>query len=160
MRKLNLSEWANIAEILASVVIVFSLAYVGLELNQNTKALQHDSYQSVLDSLAEGDLARAMDAELDQIILTGELAPNELGSQEWSRFTSFAFPRMGLYEYMYLAKQQDALSDVQWSAFEPYFSSLVCLPGYEKFLNENKLFYAELFMAYLTQDIISQCGSD
>ena len=158
MRKLNLSEWANIAEILASVVIVFSLAYVAMELNQNTKALQHDSYQSVLDALADGDLARAMDAELDHIIFTGESAPSELDSQEWSRFTSFAFPRIGLYEYMYLAKQQDALSDVQWSAFEPYFSSLVCLPGWEKFLNENKPYYADLFMDYLTRDIFPKCG--
>ena len=45
MSNLKLADWASIAEILTSVVVVVSLIYVGFELNQNTIAIQQSSHQ-------------------------------------------------------------------------------------------------------------------
>lgn len=36
MRKLKLSEWANIAEIVGGAVVVMSLVYVGTQIIENT----------------------------------------------------------------------------------------------------------------------------
>ena len=78
MRSLKLSEWANVAEIVASVVIVASLVYVGLEVNQNTRALQNESYQFVLTALREGNDLLVTDADFYRIFVTGEASPSEL----------------------------------------------------------------------------------
>jgi len=78
MRSLKLSEWANVAEIVASVVIVASLVYVGLEVNQNTRALQNESYQFVLTALREGNDLLVTDADFYRIFVTGEDSPSEL----------------------------------------------------------------------------------
>ena len=50
MRKLKLKDWASVAEISASFVVVASLAYIGLELNQNTKVGFSAPFQDYIES--------------------------------------------------------------------------------------------------------------
>lgn len=157
MGKLNLSEWANVAEIVASIVIVFSLAYVGLELNQNTNAIQQSSYQSTLSMLTEGDLLLASDAELNKIVTAAELNPSTIGNEEWSRFSRYALARIGSWEYMFLARNSGSISSSHWNAFEPYFQNLICTPGYRKFFIENTDFYDMIFANYVTSFINEGC---
>ena len=40
MKKLSLADWGHIAEIFGAVAVVVTLAYVGLQLQQNTAAIQ------------------------------------------------------------------------------------------------------------------------
>ena len=157
MRKLVLSEWANVAEIIASIVIVFSLAYVGLELNQNTTAMQQSSYQSTLGMLTEGDLLLASDGELNEIVTAAESDPSTLGDDDWSRFSRYAIARIGSWEYMFLARNSNSISPAHWEAIEPYFQNLICTPGYRKFYEENTVFYDMSFVEYVTSVINDEC---
>lgn len=155
--KLKLSEWANIAEITASFVIVLSLAYVGLELNQNTTALQLTSYQDTLDKLTSLDLAVAQSSELHKIVSVGKENPDILTDEEWSRFTHFIYPRLGIWEYLFLSRGQGGVSNSQWVAFEPYFVRLSCTPGYIRFFEENEESYAGDFGEYLDGQVLANC---
>jgi len=157
LKRLQLSEWANIAEIIASIVIVFSLAYVGRELNQNTTSIQQTSYQSTLDMLTQGDLLLAENAELDALISKGETNPEQLTAAEWSRFGRFVLTRFGAWEYMYLAKQENSISNAHWSAFEPYFMSQICRGGFRKYYDENGISFDITFREYLDDKISTQC---
>ncbi len=55
---------------------------------------------------------------------------------------------MGEWEYMFLAGETDAISDIQWTAFEPFFTQLFCEPGYQMFWEANKFAYAKPFQKY------------
>lgn len=51
-RKLTLSDLAQLAEILAGIAVVLSLVYVGMQVRQNTQAIEiaaaqqsHDAYR-------------------------------------------------------------------------------------------------------------------
>ncbi len=68
MSKLNLSNWANIAEIGTSVVVVLSLIYIGIELDQNTKATHANSWQTINALLIDLEIAEASDPELSNLI--------------------------------------------------------------------------------------------
>ena len=83
MSKLKLSDFASIAEILASVVVIASLAYIGLELRQNTQAMQQASYQSANDYLLQLDLAQATDEELNRLVMKAESTPADVTEEEW-----------------------------------------------------------------------------
>lgn len=155
--KLKLSEWANVAEIIASFVIVVSLAYVGLELNQNTTALQMSSYQDTLSKLISLDLAVAQSSELHKIVSVGKATPDALTEEEWSRFTHFIYPRLGIWEYLFLSRDLGGVSNSQWQAFEPYFVNLSCSPGYVRFFRENEESYAGEFGDYLDNQVLSKC---
>lgn len=43
MRKLKLSEWSSIAEIMGMLAVVISLIFVGIQIQQNTKQAEADS---------------------------------------------------------------------------------------------------------------------
>ena len=63
-------------------MIIASLGYVGLELNQNTTAIQQSSYQATLDMLTEGDYLLASDEDLNRIVLTAERDPSQLDEEQ------------------------------------------------------------------------------
>ncbi len=157
MQKLKLSEWASVAEIVASVVIIASLAYVGLELNQNTQALQQQSYQSTMGLLAGGDMTLATNEDLLRIVVVAETSPSDVSAEEWLRFTHFVYPRIATWEFLYLAKQENSLSEIQWGAFEPYFVGFSCKRGYMRFWEENQSAFAQAFRVYLDTKVFPEC---
>ena len=160
MRSLKLSEWTNIAEIIASIAIIVSLVYVGLQVKQNTYGFQQSSYQHVLDILVQGDMALAQDAELHRLVTSAMADPKTVPAEEWSRFSHFMFPRIGIWEYIYLARQENALNEFQWTAFEPYFRTLACETGVKKFWQENRNGFAASFNEYVARLIEKDCASE
>jgi len=161
MPNLKLSEWANVAEIAVSFVIVASLAYIGLEVNQNTQALQIASYQSMNNYLLELDVAQASNEDLNRIIMLAETSPSDVTAEEWVRFTKMAYPRYGLWEYMYLAIQENAISENQWLAFEPYFvGEFACKRGYRRFWEEHHFGFSPLFNEYMQSEVLPTCGEN
>ena len=157
MSKLKLSEWANIAEIIASFVVILSLIYVGIELRHNTQALQHDSYQNVLDRMSQEQATLATNEGLLQIVMTAEESPETLTAIEWRRFRHLVLPSLGTWEYIYLANQDGAVSDLQWRAFEPYFLELVCSQGYRKLWNELQYAFSTEYINYMNSMAIPNC---
>jgi hypothetical protein len=157
LRNLKLSEWASIAEIAASFVVILSLAYVGIELRHNTQALQHASYQNVLDRMSEEQLSLAANPDLLEIVMKAEVSPNDLSSLEWRRFRHQTLPAIGTWEYLYVANQEGAVSDLQWKAFEPYFLELICAPGYLKLWDELRYAFSPEFMVYIESTATKAC---
>jgi hypothetical protein len=160
VRKLSLSELANVAEIAGAIVIVASLAYIGIEMNQNTKALQLESYQAMMDNLIQLDIAIATDEDLSRIVATAESEPSVLAEDEWVRFQTMAYPRIGLWEFLFLATQEDALSDVQWQAFQPYYADIACRPGYRRFWELQRHGFSPGFQDYMEAEIHPNCAKE
>jgi hypothetical protein len=160
MSKLKLSDWASLAEIGASLVVVASLAYVGLEIKQNTKAVHAATYQGFVGNLTQVDLAVVTDANLDRIITTGESSPAELSAQEWSTFSRYSLARTGQLELAYVSHMDGTMSDIKWSGIEPFIQSILCLPGYRRFWNESyQSVFAPVFIDYVESNVLPLCSS-
>lgn len=155
---MKLSEWASVSEIVASIVIIASLGYVALELNQNTQALQQTSYQDALDTLSTGDFLLASDAEVHRIVKLGEVDSTEITDTEWSRFEHFAYPRMGVWEHTFLAHSENSISEIQWTALEPFFIDMFCKAGYQRFLKENRVAWSLDFLSYIDSEATPKCS--
>jgi hypothetical protein len=76
MRKLSLSDWAHLAEVITSVFVITSIIYVGIELRQNTQELQLASYLGTQESMINGDLTVAANADLNLIVMQAGSASN------------------------------------------------------------------------------------
>jgi len=157
MPTLKLSDWANLAEIVASVAVVLSLIYVGFQINQNTVAIQQESHQSVQEILQDIDLTLAVDTELLKVVMHAEKSPSEVTELQWRRFTHMAFPNIATWEFVYLARSEGAMTEAQWAAFNPYFTSLVCKAGYRRFWKENRPVFTPNFALHVDTVIGSEC---
>jgi hypothetical protein len=160
MSKLGLSDWANLSEIAASIILVVSIIYVGLEINQNTIQLQNSSHLAVNQLLAETDMMAAANKEFHGVITKSTATPSEVSAEDFARFVSFVLPRLGIWEYMYLATKSEAVGSSTWEAFDPYFKSIICTAGYRRAWQENEQIYAGSFRTYLNDVVIpAECKS-
>jgi hypothetical protein len=158
MRKLSLSEWASIAEILGSVVVVLSLIFIGMELRQNTNAMYTNSWQQVIDKMIDLDMAEASDESLGRIMIRGEPKPEALSDEDRWRFYRVAQARLGQLEFAYLAKINGTLDEFHWGAMEGYLMHMLCLPGYVEFWeNMGSTVYHPEFYGYVEDDILTSC---
>ena len=157
MKNLKLSEWASVAEIMAAVVIVISLIYVGFEVNQNTHALRSQIHQNVMAALTDQQHIVVADPEFHRIFVTAETAPSELSAMEWSRFEQFLYGRFGVWEYLHIAIEANTITITEWSSFETYFLSIVCKPGYRRWWQQNHVAHNPEFIAYVDNVIAADC---
>ncbi len=156
--KLKLEDWSNLSQIFAALVVVASLAYVALEIEQNTQAVQAASYQALISNLTDVDLAVVTNPELDRIVSLGEKSPWELTPEEWSTFTRYSLARTGQLELAYLSYIENALNETQWAGVESFILSVLCLPGYFRFWTENSTnIFAPAFVEYVTDNVIPNC---
>ncbi|MFK7831443.1 MAG: hypothetical protein AB8B57_16840 [Congregibacter sp.] len=157
MKNLNLAGWANVAEIFASVVLVLTLIYVGLELDRNTKATQSGSWQGIIDKMNDLDTVEAADSEFSNLIMRGELAPHSLSEQEMWRFARMAQARLGQLEFAYLALNEGTIGEYHWGAVRGYIQQMICLPGYRFFWAQNgEAIYHEDFVGHI-QSVLPDC---
>ena len=157
MQKLKLSEWASVAEIVASIVIVISLIYVGFEMNQNTQALRAEIHQNVQTILNEQNNVVVGDAEFHRIFVTAETRPDELSELEWSRFELFLYGRFGVWEYLHIAIHDNTITETEWLSFESYFLNLMCVPGYRRWWHQNRTSHNPDFIAYVDNIVAAEC---
>ncbi len=158
MNNLKLSEWANVAEIAGTVVVIASLAYIGRQVSQNTQELQNASYQSMNAYHLELDTTQAANADLNRIIMLAESSPSEVSAEDWTRFMRMAYPRYGMWEYVFLSKQEGS-ADEAWLAFEPfYLNEFACKPGYLRFWAEHQSGFSEAFIEYMQSEVIPACA--
>jgi len=155
---MKLADWAHIAEIMAFILVTVSLVYVGLEVRQNTAAVQNESHQNIISMLNDQQMALSTNKELHRIFMTAETSPEKLTAEEWSRFVQFMYPRIGVWEYLFIAKQQGSITDTVWTAFEPYYLSIICKPGYRRWWKEYGQSNAPDFIKYVEEQVLPTCN--
>lgn len=121
---------------LANVGVLLGILLLVYELNQNTAAMQGDTYQGLLDSVTSVALTVAQDAELSRIVSVGNIQPSDLRAEDWSRYVNFKLAQVWQFQYAYLAYERTEMNELQWSAIAPAFASLACQPGFQKFWSE------------------------
>ncbi len=93
MTKLNLADWANVAEIGAATGVVISLIFVGLELRSNTEATEAATREAVLQVGIEFLALRIDSSVLASAHSKGrigeELSPPEEYQLEHEQFINF-----------------------------------------------------------------------
>ena len=120
MRKLSLTEWAAIAEIVGTAAVVVSLLFVAYSINHNS-AVIHSSNEDFLYELQH--------ARLREIISTRELASayakqdagEELTDVEQEMFFWDGVIELSTWEIAFIRQRDGQFSSKQWEAWNQYF---------------------------------------
>ena len=67
---MNLSNIADIADLLAAAGVIATLIFLAMQIRQNTKAVQNTRWESYLDRLAN-NFARPMNEQVATVIVKG-----------------------------------------------------------------------------------------
>ncbi len=113
MAKKQLSDWASIAEIIGSVAVVFSLLYVGFEIQRNTKVGLASNRQEIASRAQELALYSA-ETGIYSLLFDESAYTAELTTAEQDRLTAYIGALLRTTEEAYLLNRDGLLDDEYW----------------------------------------------
>lgn len=117
MSKLQLKDWAALAEVVAALAMVASLLYVGAGVRQNTRAIEGATYQEVVRASNEYLLALASNGELAEISVRARADPSQLTDSEGLRHFYYERVFWRNMENAFLQHERGILGPDEWEVY-------------------------------------------
>ena len=119
MNRKKLQDFALIAEIVAGIAIVVTLAFLVVEMRSNTDAIRAQTYDGLMEQLNDWRAITATDDELADYVRKSR-------SEGWSSLTEMEQRQVwyweimpwGIYESAFYAHDRGTLGDDEWSRFQ------------------------------------------
>ena len=133
----RLAEWASVAEIFGAIAIVISLIFVGLQIRDNTVAIQAATYQEHLGFELNHLTAAATDQVLADSYAIGAQGGdlNGLSEEDAARAGWLWLATYRLYEGFYLQYLRGTLSPEDWESRRQVAEAFVKFPLACRFAN-------------------------
>lgn len=145
---MDLSYYANLAEILGTVAIVISLIYVAVQIRQNTRATRLSTAQNVSHDLRESIAIIASSTEMADIHVKAMQDIATLTPAEKHRFYIWLNNSYRMYENAYYQNKQGALDAYVWEGVVANLSIAFETPGYQAFWRDRKQIFSQEFQHF------------
>ena len=144
MRKLNLGEWSNVADIVGMVAVVVSLYFVIDSVDRNTETLQATN-DNFLFELQDADLeSESTNQELARIIVKWR-NEKELTEVEWLQSESHVFRAINRWEITFERMSDGFLSEDAFTPWDRTFALEITASLPVERWEEWRVYYSEEF---------------
>lgn len=117
MNRLDLSDWANVAEIGAATGVIVSLIFVGLELRNNTEATEAATREAINQKDIQF-LSLKIDPSVLAVAHANRLAGEELSFLEDTQLIAEQYINFVNFEHTFRQYQSDVISLEEWLRHE------------------------------------------
>ncbi len=148
MRKLQVSEWGSIAEVVSAIAVVISLIYVGTEVHRNTVTQVQASTQALITDINRSYELVAENSELSCIYLRGQADFSALSVHEKFRFSAFSMMAMRSLEDLHTQWLEGLVDARIWTGFDRQMTESTQTPGLSQWWAVRRQFFNEEFQAY------------
>jgi len=121
MRKLQLSEWAAIGELVGTAGVVLSLMFVAYSLGRNTDAVHGSTENLIFERHAELTDNLISDPSFAAILARMRADDAELTELESIRWETYRLNMLDIWALAYMRHERDLLADRHWIAWDDYF---------------------------------------
>jgi hypothetical protein len=133
---MKLPEIANIAEIIGSIAIVISLIYVGVQIEDSSRAVRSTSATETSAALSSWYSNLANNRESSELFWKGMTNPESLSPEEKFRFIINAHGLFWLYQSSYYLTQERTLDKEFGETIMKTMLGLRELPGFKVFWDQ------------------------
>ena len=148
MKKLKLTGWAAIAEILESAAVIASLVFVAYTVNRNTLALQavNDNFHYQIQDERVRDIGNSSElASIELRVRNSE----EVSEIEKHRLLSQHLRELNMWELAYRRNSQGLYSADQWNAWNGYYSDDLTAKLPQEWWDEARVWYGDEFITHV-----------
>jgi hypothetical protein len=148
MSMLDLSGWAALAEIVASVAVIISLLLVAYSIKRNTDEMEvsNSNFLYQLDAQIGGDISR--DVRLATILFKME-RKEDLTGVEKIQYVALQERYLGLLEIAWTQHKSGSLALIDWRDWDQYLSIFVTNGLPKELWTEMRSFYKTEFAEYV-----------
>jgi hypothetical protein len=125
VKRLDLTGWAAIAEVIGTVGIVVSLIFVAYSINTNTDEVRASQTNVIFDTARHIDLSVASDSEWARIVVQGRSHKGHLSEVDQYRYDIYLVAVMDLWDQLLVRVQDGLMSEGMIVDWEIYFGEWV-----------------------------------
>jgi hypothetical protein len=126
MNKRPLSDWASIAEIIASIAVVISLLFIGVQIHKNTKEIRASQSNDLYDAIREVELAVLSNSHLMDAVDKGmEGRRSEMSEEEIVYFRNYLVQSFTIWEQAYSRANDGLMSSEDYRGWEGNFAEYI-----------------------------------
>ncbi len=124
MRKLTLSEWAAVGELVGTFAVFVSLLFVVYSINQNTAAIQGSTENILFERIGELSAQVISDPSLASIIVKKQGGEETLTPVEAVRWEKYQLVLLDMWALGFNRHRRGLLATDQWEAWDGYFQEI------------------------------------
>ena len=141
---MNWDAIGAMGEIIGAVAVVVTLAYLIIQIKQNTRGVHAATMQANVSDFNNLNIHLATTPELAELFDRGTENPNSLNKEEEYSFLWLARSYMNLYQNLFDQYQQGTLPEIVWLKHTRELKVIVAQPGMIKF-RESDTYYEDLW---------------
>ncbi len=147
-------DFGNVSELVAAIATIATLAYVAIQIRQNTRALKSASFHGVTDSFNQINNTIAHDESLARIYRLGSQDLGQLTDDERVRFSFLFLSAFRVHETLYY-QRRNRIGEVQlWEAEKATMVALLSGPGTRAWWQANPLSFTPIFREFVAREIL------
>lgn len=148
---MGLDNLANLAEILAAILVIISLVYVGVQIKQNTSALRSNTAHNTSEGFTDLYLILAKSKEMSDIFARGSHDFDSLDSIEKVQFYAYFHKFFRNYENAYYQFSRSALEYESFDGLTKQLEMVSSMPGVRVYWKDRKNWYNEGFQQFVDE---------
>jgi len=150
---MNWEAMGAIGEIVGAVGVIATLAYLAVQIRQNTASLKASTIQTVLEASASLHDLCASDPDLGRIFIAGSEDQSSLAEEEQVRFHFLMMAFLRRLENIYHQGLSDQVSDSEWSGVRYSAINVLARPGANDWWTTNKSRFNSNFVNWASNEM-------
>jgi len=146
---LGLQDLANIGEFISGIVVIVTLAYLAIQVRQNTQSLRTENYARALDRISAMQAKLGQDVSFAQLLSRGASDVSQLSTQERIRLSWCLSEFFDALEFMFHAAERGALPEEVWARWSYTAAYWLSLPGVQSWWRALPMPYTPAFSAFV-----------
>lgn len=148
-----LEDLGNLGDFLGGLAVVATLAYLALQIRQNTRATQVASHEQWVATSSLEKLALVQDEKLCSIYLRGCADLGSLSPEEGVRFRAYLLQVFNTFEALYFQTRNRAVDEIFLESKLPAYQAILSQPGGRAWWKETQSIYDPRFREFVGRRI-------
>ena len=152
-----LEQLGNIGDFLGGIGVVVTLAYLAVQIRQNSRSVKASAAQSVLQSLSEALRASAESPGLTRVVAVGLTDLKQLDESEQAQLFMWLFAWFRIIEQAHQHYTMGNIEEDQWASQITHLKTIMAAPACSRFWEARRSVFSTGFQEFV--DSLDSAGA-
>lgn len=152
---MKLKKWALIAEIVGAVAIILSLLFVGIELNDSTRATRSATANQAISTVTGWYATIGNNAQASAVFWNAMADPDSQTPEEWLQFVLNLHGLLLSFQNSYYLAEEGTLDPEVHESITEVLVGVKDQPGFHRFWQQRRSIFFQGFQDYVDEVLAS-----
>ena len=150
---MDLGQLAALGEFVGGIAVLATLAYLAVQVRQNTNAVVTTSHHQMAAALSEITFRIVDNPEVAPLLRKAAASYDGLDEDERMRFDAFAMNFLALFENVFFQRQRGLIDPNMWPHWSTYYKDSLTGDGFRRFWASRRSWYLDEFRSYMEEEV-------